>query len=86
MKDKGPGDDRGNNLLQVFRCTVTAVSDEVPYVLASAGPGASQYALNKRVSGAMWGYFRVGQLIDIHLIPDAPRPSKIIAVYPVTDF
>lgn len=67
--------------LKMVRCTLVAVSEEVPYVLASRGPRAEQYALNKKVCGNLWGTLKVGQQVDIHLIPDPPRPSKIVAVY-----
>jgi len=70
--------------LQVLRCTVVAVSDDMPYVLAASASG-DQFMLNKKVSGPMWKCFAVGLQIDVHTICDAPRPSKILAVYPASD-
>lgn len=73
--------------VKVVRCTVTAVSSDpdMPYVLASAAPDTNQYALNEKVSGSLWGHYYRGQQVDVHLIPDAPRASRILAVHPVPD-
>ena len=70
--------------VQVVRCTVKAVSPDVPYVLVWTGPGTAQYALNEKVSGPLWGHFFRGQQVDVHLIPDPLRASRILAVYPVS--
>lgn len=74
-----------NEDIMVVRCTVIAVSNDVPYILASEGPDKRRYAVNEKVSGALWGHFYRGQLLDIHLIRVTGEPSKLLAVYPVTD-
>lgn len=80
MKDLHPSPSESSGDVVVVRCAVVAANPDMPYILASEGPGKDQYTVNRALAGSLWGSFYRGQLLDIWLLRDDTAPSKLLSV------